>query len=141
MSKAKSADRADGGTYKPGEEIVYTLSATKVSCIDPTNVTVRDDLTELLKHATYVSSSDPAHVSVVGNQLTWDVGTLSGTKSVTFTFHVTDVKESAGVTITNLAWSPGSDNCPTDLVASAARRVRHDPLHAQVDADQDQRAR
>ena len=116
---AKSADRADGGTYKPGEDIVYTLSATKVSGIDPTNVTVRDDLTELLKHATYVSSSDPAHVSVVGNQLTWDVGTLSGTKSVTFTFHVTDVKESAGVTITNLAWSPGSDNCPTDVVASA----------------------
>ncbi len=120
---AKSADKADLATYKPGETIHYTLTATHTSGVAPTGVVVHDDLTELLKYAT-APASWPAGISGpdAGDVITWDVGTLATTKSISFDFVV---KASAvGVTITNLATSPGSDNCPEaagpDSVLAAA---------------------
>ena len=86
---AKTADRPDLATYKPGETIHYTLTATHTSGVAPTGVVVHDDLTELLKHAT-APVSWPAGVSGpdANDVITWDVGTLPTTKSVSFDFVV-----------------------------------------------------
>ena len=54
---AKSSDPATGSVVQPGSKITYTVTATKTGGVDPTGLTVTDDLSGVLTHATLDQAS------------------------------------------------------------------------------------
>ena len=109
---AKSSDPASGATVNPGDTITYTLTATKTGGVDPTGITIRDDLANVLNNATLVSgpTASTGTASIVGTTMTWTIPTLAGEATVTYTVRVND--EAYGVTLTNVATGDGSTSCP-----------------------------
>ncbi|MGZ4493255.1 MAG: DUF7927 domain-containing protein [Nocardioides sp.] len=112
---SKSSDPATGSTVQPGDVITYTVTATKTGGVDPTGVTVLDDLSQVLDHATLVpgsvvTSTGTAAVDPATSTMTWTVPTLHGTQTVSYQVRVDD--GAYGVTLKNLVTSPGSEQCP-----------------------------
>ena len=75
---AKSSDPASGATVKPGDTITYTLTATKTGGVDPTGITISDDLANVLNNATLVSgpTASTGTASIAGTTMTWTIPTL-----------------------------------------------------------------
>ncbi len=50
----KVSDPASGSTVKPGSEITYVIGLIRNPGVDPHNVVVTDDLSNVLNHATLI---------------------------------------------------------------------------------------
>ncbi|WP_182141275.1 isopeptide-forming domain-containing fimbrial protein [Schaalia sp. JY-X169] len=113
----KSSNPASGSTVKPGQDITYIVTAKNTSNVDVKDVVVNDDLTEVLKYAVLDSGSIVAgqgSAVVTGDQLTWNVGTLTAKTTTTLKYTV-KVKDSAvGVTLKNVVTVPDTVTPPTD---------------------------
>ena len=124
---AKSSDPASGSTVAPGSLITYTITATETGDIDPTGVVVTDTLTDVLANATLVDGSiDPStgNADVMGDSLVWNIGTLTGAQTLSYTVRVND--DAFGVTLRNAITAIGSeppDDCAAGIVPAAAARV------------------
>ena len=111
----KTSDPATGSTVEPGDTVTYTVTATKTGGVDPTGVSVVDDLTDVLDDATLVEGSIVASTGTATlddqtGRLTWSIPTLHGTQTVTY--RVTVDADAYGRTLKNLVTSPGSADCP-----------------------------
>lgn len=87
----KSSNPSSGAVVNPGQMIEYTVVAKNSGNTPLTNVTVSDDLTNVLNHAAYVNGSAKASMgsapTVSGPKLTWN-GDLKVGESVTLTYKV-----------------------------------------------------
>ena len=103
---AKVSDPATGQAVQPGDTITYTLTGvnTGATTLDP--VTVTDDLSEVLAHATLVEDSLTASTgdapTLDGTTLTW-TGALTSGQTITITYQVTVNDDATGVVLHNLA--------------------------------------
>ena len=109
----KTSAPADGATVKPGDLITYTVTATKTGGVDPENITLQDDLSDVLDNSTFVADSIVAEVgsaSLTGMTLTWDIPLLQGSKTLTYQVRVND--GAYDVHLRNHVTGSGSGNCP-----------------------------
>jgi uncharacterized repeat protein (TIGR01451 family)/fimbrial isopeptide formation D2 family protein len=100
----KTSDPQSPSTVNPGDEITYTITASKLGGVDPTGVVVTDDLSSVLDNATLVAGSiDPSTGTATqnGNQIVWDIGTLSGDETLSYRVRVND--GAYGVQLRNVA--------------------------------------
>ena len=141
LAVSKSADPASGSQVDPGQQITYSITAENTGNVNLTDVTVVDDLADVLDNAVFVTGSELAEVggaprglvTVAGGTLTW-VGDLAVGESATITYAVTvndDVtSEDALVNVVTANGSWGCDetgegcaevpsNCPDVAVASS----------------------
>ena len=123
---AKSSDPASGATVLPGDEITYTVTATKTGGVNPVDRVVTDDLSKVLDNATLVDgpTASTGTASVSGTTMTWQIPSLTGTQTVTYTVRVD--ADAYGVTIGNVATGEGSDTCPpTSTRCSTTHHTPH----------------
>lgn len=109
----KTSDPVDGATVQPGDVITYTVRATKTGGVDPENITLQDNLSDVLDNATFVTGSITAAVgsaSLTGTTLTWNIPLLQGTKTLTYQVRVNE--GAYDVHLRNHVTGNGSDNCP-----------------------------
>ena len=89
------------------------MTATKVSGVDPTDLTVTDDLSNVLNNATLVDgpTASTGTAVVSGNTMTWTIPTLSRhSRPCTYTVRVN--ADAYGVTLANVVTGSGSETCP-----------------------------
>lgn len=99
------------GEVQPGTDITYTITVRHVSGVLPTGIVVEDDMSQVLNNATMVGVPNPSvgTASVTGSTLTWDIGTLAGTQTVTYTVHIND--DAFGVRLRNVVTLPTRSSC------------------------------
>jgi large repetitive protein len=108
----KSSDPPTGSTVLPGDVITYTVTATRIGEGLAPGVVVTDDLAQVLNRASLVEGSIDASAgsaTLTGTALTWDVGDLDGTETITYQVRVAD--GAYGVTLTNVVTAPGAEPC------------------------------
>uniref|UniRef100_UPI00301B33EA DUF7927 domain-containing protein n=1 Tax=Leucobacter sp. USHLN154 TaxID=3081269 RepID=UPI00301B33EA len=116
---SKSVDPASGSTVDTGNVLRYTVTGenTGETVLDPVSIT--DDLSEVLAHATYngdaaaaINGVPVAAPTVAGEELSWN-GVLEAEQTVTITYSVTVGPEAAGENLVNVvtaeATPPGGD--------------------------------
>ncbi|MDR1264425.1 MAG: DUF11 domain-containing protein, partial [Propionibacteriaceae bacterium] len=125
---AKTASPASGSLVAPGDVITYRLTATPMGG-STTGVVITDDLSGLLSHATLGAVTAPPGTTaiVVGDRLTWTIGSLSN--ELTLVYRVTVDDDTRGAVLKNtvvgdgdappLACSP-DDPCSTDHAVDVA---------------------
>ncbi|MCM3660803.1 VWA domain-containing protein [Georgenia satyanarayanai] len=88
----KSSDPVSGSTVDPGDTITYTVTATPTGDVDPTDLTVTDDLSDVLEHArtTGAIEASVGDVDWDGENLVWDIPRLSETATLTYRVVVDD---------------------------------------------------
>ncbi|WP_454085460.1 DUF7927 domain-containing protein [Georgenia sp. Marseille-Q6866] len=88
----KSSDPVSGSTVDPGDTITYTLTASPTGDVDPTDLTITDDLSDVLEHARTTGAIEASVGSVDwdGDDLVWDVPRLSETATLTYRVIVDD---------------------------------------------------
>ncbi|MBD8061602.1 DUF7927 domain-containing protein [Oceanitalea stevensii] len=88
----KSSDPVSGSTVDPGDTITYTVTATPTGDVDPTDLTVTDDLSDVLEHARTTGAIEASVGSVDwdGEDLVWDIPRLSETATLTYRVVVDD---------------------------------------------------
>ena len=108
-SLTKTSDPASGTAVVPGQEVTYTLTVTNTGQV-ATSVTAQDDLTEVLAHAALVGAL-PDELTLDGNTLTWDAGTVAAGASVSVSYTVVVNDDARGVTLRNVVvpTSPGGE--------------------------------
>lgn len=113
----KASEPVSGSSVQPGDEITYTVTLMRRDGVDPRNVVVNDDLSQVLNNTTLVTgpTTSTGTAGVSGTTLTWTVPVLSNpVETVTYTVRVNP--DAWGVTLRNAATSPGSSPCvPEDL--------------------------
>ncbi|WP_217182996.1 isopeptide-forming domain-containing fimbrial protein [Streptomyces sp. AC495_CC817] len=106
---AKTADPASGTAVPTGGVITYTLTGVNTGETDLDVVTIGDDLTEVLAHATLtgdvvarIGDGEAAAPVVTGTSLSWS-GSLAEGETVTITYSVKVKADAAGTTLRNIA--------------------------------------
>ncbi|MGH1561951.1 prealbumin-like fold domain-containing protein [Mumia sp. DW29H23] len=111
----KTSDPGSGSEVDPGDVVTYTVRAGVVSGTSVDAVVVVDDLARVLNHATLVAGSVEASVgtaTVTGSRLRWEVGTLTGTQTLTYRVKVDD--DAFGVSLVNVVTGDGAEPCPPE---------------------------
>src|SRR5699024_1972556 len=75
---SKDSDPGSGSKVAPGDTVTYTVTAENTSAADVDHVSVSDDLSDVLAHASFdrfVDDND-GNATLSGNDLTWNAGTL-----------------------------------------------------------------
>jgi fimbrial isopeptide formation D2 family protein len=130
----KTSDPASGSTVDPGDEITYTITATKLAGVeDPTDIVVTDDLSAVLDNATLVEGSIEASTGTAeldGEELVWAIDVLSGTETLSYTVRVNE--GAYGVRLRNAITGTGPvppEECvpPDTALSLAALRADADP--------------
>ena len=105
---AKTSDPPSGTTVDPGDTVTYTVTVTPTGPGSTDSVVVTDDLSQVTPYADVtVGSASQGTATLVGDTLTWNVGTVSGTTPLTLTYTAT-VKDGAyGATLRNHVTADG----------------------------------
>ena len=105
---AKTAEPPTGSIVDPGATVTYTITATKTDGVDPTNLTITDDLSDVLDDATVVTGSVTATAgaaTITGSMLTWTIPALA--ESATVSYQVVVDSDSGGESLVNVATGTG----------------------------------
>jgi fimbrial isopeptide formation D2 family protein len=141
----KTAAPTSGSVVEPGSTITYTVGLTKTGGVDPTNLTVTDDLTNVLLHA---DIDQPGITASLGDatfnngRITWTIPNLpdppdASSPSATLTYTVTVNADAYGATLINVVAGTSSTGPPLDCapapvpvaqVAAAAVNAAADPV-------------
>jgi fimbrial isopeptide formation D2 family protein len=117
LSVTKTSTPVSGSMVAPGEKITFTIRSTNIGNTDLNPVTLTDDLSSVLTHASLVPESlkvtidsSPASAPVLaGNTLTWE-GALKSGQVVVITYQVTvNTKVADGAVISNRVTSQAID--------------------------------
>ena len=108
---AKSSDPASGTTVQPGATITYTVTATKTAGVNPVDVVINDDLSNVLNNATLVGgpTASVGTAEINGTTMTWTIDSLGGTETVAYQVRINDA--AYGVTVGNQVTAVGSSTC------------------------------
>ena len=131
LTLTKTSDPASGSAVDAGDQITFSVTATNDGEV-PMQVTVTDDLTDVLAHAAVTDDGFRASITDINgttaaaaapaldassNVLTWG-GNLGVGEAVTVTYTVTVDEDAAGDTLTNAANAtatpPDGGTPPTD---------------------------
>ncbi|MDR0284975.1 MAG: isopeptide-forming domain-containing fimbrial protein [Propionibacteriaceae bacterium] len=113
----KSADPASGRLVRPGEVVTYTITGRNTGNLTLDPVTLTDDLTAVLNHASLLADTVTATIDgtpaappvVQGTTLTWQ-GALPAYQTVTLTVGVKVADTlAAGDGLVNRVWGLGTD--------------------------------
>ncbi len=112
----KTVDPASGSTVRPGDTVTYTVTASNPNDVDATNVSVSDDLSDILDDATLdeatIAVSDGSVATLTGSAITWN-GTVPARDSITITYSVKVADDAtAPATLRNVVTSPHSPDTP-----------------------------
>jgi len=120
---AKSSVPSTGSTVVPGQTITYSLTVTNSSDAPATAVVLKDNLSDLLDDATFGAfvSGYVGSPALVGDQLTWTVGTVPAHTVRVLQYTVTVKADSVGATLKNVVTGTGTtppNDCTTDKPCS-----------------------
>ena len=118
-------------TVYPGDVVAYTLTIANTGTTEETDVTVTDDLGDVLDDAT--SDGQPTAsagtAELIGNTLTW-TGDLAVGETVTVIYSVTvDDPPAGNGTLLNTVTGPPESNCPTTATTPADECTTTTPIH------------
>ncbi|MFC4554388.1 vWA domain-containing protein [Georgenia faecalis] len=122
---SKSSDPASGSTVRPGDVITYTVTLQAQGT--PTGVRVVDDLSDVLDDADLTGdiTVSVGTAALVGDELVWQVGTFSGTATLTYQVEVDDDAWSA--TLVNVVTGDGDPECVGDCTTTHRTPPREAP--------------
>lgn len=106
----KSSSPGSNVYLTPGSVITYYVTATKLGGINPTNIVVSDDLTDVFTDATLVpgSLSAPSGTTAfTGAVLTWNIPELATSSTLTYQVRIND--NAFGRTLVNSATGLGAE--------------------------------
>ncbi len=137
VTMTETVTDVNGGSLVPGDQLLYTITVTNSGTADATFVVVTDPIpanTTLM--AGSLASDDPTDITVEGNPLSVDVGTLfapgNGDNDVVITYSVTvDLGVPAGTMISNqaiLTAEGGINRISDDPTANDGLETGNDPL-------------
>ena len=108
---SKSSTPASGSTVLPGDLIEYTLTATHTGGVDPVDIVITDDLSDVLDDATLegTPSATVGDAELTGTTLAWTMDTFSTTATATYTVRVDADAYSA--TLHNVVTPPTGSTC------------------------------
>lgn len=137
---AKTSDVGDGAV-PTDSDITYTLTAHKTGGVNPEDVVLTDDLSDMVPYIdTFVPPAAPAGTTVdydaATHVLTWTIDEL-GAEDQTLEFTVHVKADAYGVDLPNLVTSPGSTNCPTEEDAGPACETDNDTPHYTLEKSSD----
>ncbi|WP_187976369.1 isopeptide-forming domain-containing fimbrial protein [Mycetocola sp. JXN-3] len=117
VSLAKTSSVSPAGAVKPGSEVTYTVTVKNSGSAAMKNVSVVDDLTDVLAHSTVTTepTATAGRVTRTGNQLNW-TGDVAAGAEIRITYAVTvnaDVVSPA--TLRNVVTSPDSTDVPETI--------------------------
>jgi LPXTG-motif cell wall-anchored protein/uncharacterized repeat protein (TIGR01451 family) len=117
----KSSTPGDGASVPTGSDVVYHVHATKTGGVDPTDVVVVDDMSDVAPYITGAPTfTAPAGTTASYDSsthlLTWTIDTLSGTDTLDVTVHI--APDAYDVDLHNVVTSRGSSNCPDEETAA-----------------------
>ncbi|QIM17543.1 DUF11 domain-containing protein [Leucobacter coleopterorum] len=110
----KSSSPASGSTVLPGGTVTYTVTATHTAGVDPDDILITDDLSDVLDDATLqgTPTASVGTATLNGTTLEWSMDTLTGTATVTYTVKVND--DAWGATLHNVVTPPEGSTCVGD---------------------------
>lgn len=110
---SKTSDPAPGTAVTVGQIITYTVNVNQVGAVEQKDVTVTDDLSDVLDDSTWVGNekADSGTVTRSGNTLTWN-GDLAIGQTVSITYSVKVIHGSGNLTVNNQVESPGGTCVP-----------------------------
>ncbi|MCC6436829.1 MAG: DUF11 domain-containing protein, partial [Acidimicrobiales bacterium] len=123
---AKTSDPADGATVVPGQAIHYTVTVTGAPVGFTSDVVVTDALAGVLQHAEVSDIATTTGAAVLtGEDLVWDVGTVTANATLELTYTATVAADAIGVTLTNTASATGETDPPA--CGAACTTAHHTP--------------
>lgn len=116
ISLEKSVNPASGSSVRPGQEVFYTITAKNTTATDATNVSITDDVSDILDDAKLresdISVSDGSTAVLVGSSISWN-GTVPSHGEIVITYKVTVNDDAvAPATLRNIVTSPHSPETP-----------------------------
>lgn len=130
----KTSEPKSGSEVAPGDVITYTIKASRqaTGSGDPRDLTMTDDMSDVLDDATLVDGSVAASegtATLSGTTLTWKLATLASTATLTYRVRINNkVKVGADaeeVELRNVLDAPGAENCePVAARATSAVAAR-----------------
>lgn len=121
------------GPVPTDSDVTYRLTAHKTGGVNPEDVVLLDDLSDLVPHIdAFVPPAAPAGTTVEYDPethvLTWTIDELDATdRTLELTVHVK--ADAYGVDLPNLVTSPGSTNCPDEETAGPGCDTDNDTPH------------
>ncbi|UOQ59341.1 hypothetical protein MUN76_09745 [Leucobacter rhizosphaerae] len=111
---SKHSTPASGSTVLPGELIEYTLTATHTGGVQPVDVVITDDLSDVLDDAELegTPSATVGTAALTGTTLEWTMDTFSGTATATYTVRVDE--DAYNATLHNVVTPPKGSTCEGD---------------------------
>ena len=104
----KSSDPASGSMVAPGSTITYTVTVRNPSASAVTDLTVSDDLSQVLNNAAWGSVTTSAGTAERdGDDLTWTIPSVAANGSATMTYTVTVNDDAFGATLRNVVTGDG----------------------------------
>lgn len=110
----KASSPPSGSTVLPGSTITYTVTATHTGGVDPDDILITDDLSDVLDDATLegTPTASVGTAALNGTTLEWSMDTLTTSATVTYTVKVN--ADAYGVTLRNVVTPPDGSTCIGD---------------------------
>ena len=133
LDMSKTSDPESGSTVAPGSPITYTLTAHNNGTTALTDVTVKDDLSDVLSDATMgsvsakIGDTAAAAPTVTNKVLEWK-GDLQGGQTVTVTYTVTVNQDvDAATVLTNSVTGEATDPNASDVPVPVTCKTGSEP--------------
>lgn len=141
-TSSKSSDPESGTTVVAGQTVTYTITASNDSEYPARDVSLTDDLTEVLDDASFDSiiEDDGGRATRTGDTIVWNVGTLEPGETRTVRYSVTVLPDGqrGDNRLGNVLAPTGTDNpdCEDETVSCTEHPVPELASWKQVEADE-----